>query len=323
MTMRYNRVLKKVTIPLAVLLCAILAAFCFIPMAFGAAGPAERIRRWQNGGNWAVTMLETSAMLIGSKSGTFDLTADNLQGTLTYSINTKTNSFELYYKTEDVSKHNQSASYILYKDGTAYSFATDQNGWYFKNSRFYGADFKRLLTNFALILAEKEVSLGELETDLNCLLATDLSDFFNFKAVPTAIRSLFRTVNSDTFKTAAGYEFERRNATLIYSLTPTDAKTLTAELNACLRPAYTDTMQMLMGIADLADGLAGVFGFDLYGLFMQSSVTAEIGAFSGRLKKLQFSSEKGSFCVENITYGNSEICIESPALEALIATHAS
>lgn len=300
----------------AIVLCLCVAAVCILPTLYGGAGPLKRIERFRNGENCITSFLDSAAIMLARKSGVFDLTVNSVPGELIYETDIKNNEMQFYWVLRD--ENNPKAKYILMKDGVRYSFSMDSEGWQFDGKDSETTDFKRLFVSLACILSEQDVDTNTLEQDLNGLIGLDLSQYFEFRVVPTVIRSLVNDFGDSYLQTVSGYEFNRDGLELKYSFQPTDSKALADRINALLQPAYTGKTQTIVNIAGLAGGIADWFGYDLYSLLFKTDLSFTVGAVSGELKSLHIQTDSSDIQLQSVKYGGCEININSPSLESLI-----
>ncbi len=310
---------KIIVTSISILLLVALIVAAVFPMTYGGASPMARFLRFSDGGNCAQTLLDSAAIALGKKSGIFDITKNGHDGVFIYCIDEKQNTVETY--THIGTGNNETASYILIKDGMRYSFSMDADGWKFDNSRECKTDLNRLLSNLALVLTNNEINVTELKEDLNGLTGIALEDYFDFTIVPTCIRSVIRSFEQEEFKVVSGYSFERENLTFTYRFSPANSKALADYIHSVLQIAYTSKLRNIMNIAGIAGGVADFFGYDLYAAVFEADMTFNVGAFTGKLMQLTFSTDNTDLTATLREYGNCEISINSAALEALLIKH--
>lgn len=313
------RKLRRLSAAAAFLLLAGLIITAVIPIAYGGASPLERLLRFDNGGNFAQTALDSAAFATAKKSAVFDISKNGTDGIFIYRMEEEKGVIETYWQLG--SGNNASASYILIKDGIRYCFAMNADGWYFKDNRVCQTDFSRLTANLAKVLTEKDVNTAELETDLNGLFGVDLSEYFDFTVLPTVIRSLIKSFGEEDFQLAAGYSFERKDFSLYYGFSPANSKVFAEKVNSVTQLAYTNKTRSIVNIAGIAGDFADIFGYDLFGLLFDADVSFAVGAFTGKLIEFSYETDDTVLTAVNRSYGGCEINIDSPQLQALLAKH--
>lgn len=313
---RYRSASFYIRIIIAILLSASILGVLIVPMFFGGASPAQRIRRVINGDNAATALLDASAVVMGCKNGIFDFEKNGIPGVLTYDIDLKNNRMECYWVLQDSS--NPQAKYILMKDGIRYSFSMDADGWQYDGKNTEYTNFKRLFSGIGSVLADREVDVTALEHDLNGLTGLDLSNYFEFAAVPTVMRSIVKAFDEDNFQSAIGYSFQRDGLDLTYSFKPANNKAFADRFNALLQPAYTSKTQTIVNLAGLAGGIADMMGYDLYSLLFNTELSFSIDAISGKLTFLHITTDHDDYRFTSRKYCGCKINIDSPSLEALI-----
>jgi len=297
----------------------LLSILLLLPLQYAGASPPERFLRLNDGGNVAQSVLDSVAIALSCKSGIFDIRKDEADGVFIYRIEAEKDMIETYWNLGE--GNNQTASYIIIKNGVRYQFSMDEDGWRFESSRVCLTDLKRLAKNMALVLTDKNADTAALATDLSGIVGIDLSKYLNFQALPTVIRSMMKTFEDESFRQAVGYSFKREDFTLQYHFSPADSKILTDEIHAVAKPAYTKKLQSIVNVAGIAEGFAGIFGFDLYGRLFYGDLSLSLGAFSGKLIKFTYMNDNTTLTVTNRKYGGCRIKIDSAQLEALMAKH--
>lgn len=300
-----------------VIACVLFAML--LPLSYGGASPAEHFQRYYDGGNCYISLLDAAAIALRKESAVFDITKNNESGILSYNIDLKSNQLEAYMQIG--SGHKATASYILIKNGVLYSFSMDAEGWNFDGSRVCNTDFKRLGKNLVRIITDKEVSAEELKTDFNGLTGMELSEYLDFRIVPTALRSLLNVTTDAEFQQVAGYSFSRDKFELQYSFSPTDERILTEKINSVISIAYTDKASSIVSLAGFADGIADWLGFDMFEFPHITDFTFSTDYVSGKLLSFNFKTKKTDFSATIRKYGSGTIQINSSQLEALLLKH--
>ncbi len=311
--------LRKSFSALIAVTAVLLSILLLLPLLYGGTSPTERLLRLNDGGNVCRTITDSVAIALACKSGIFDICKDGKNGVFIYRLQDENNTAEAYWQLDR--GNNQTAEYILIKDGVRYQFSMDENGWQFANSRVCLTDFNRLAKNTALILTNKKTDTQALLTDLNGITGLDLSKYINFEALPAVIRSLVKSCPEKDFQQATGYSFARENFTLRYNFAPAESKQLADYLHTLIKPAYTKNTQSIVNIAGIAGGLADLIGFDLYDLLFNGNLSFSVGAFSGKLIKFTYTNDDTTLAVTNREYSGCRISIESEQLNALLAKH--
>lgn len=302
--------------------CIMVAAIVFamlFPLSYGGASPAEHFQRFYDGGNYCLSLVDAAAIAIRKESAVFDITKNNENGILSYNLDLQNNQFEAYLQLGE--GHTATASYILIKNGVFYSFSMDAEGWYFEGSRVCNTDFKRLAKNIANIITEREADAAELKTDFNNLIGIDLSEYLDFKIIPTALRSLMNAAAEEEFQQLAGYEFKRDRFELQYSFSPSDQRALAEKIHSAINMAYTDKARSIISIAGMADGIADFIGVDVFEFLNAADIAFSTDYITGKLRSFDCKTKNTDFSATIRRYSSGPIQIESSQLEALLIKH--